>query len=121
MNPTAAGQNSVASITTNSGNATGSYKPVLNKREIPIADERRALPEWLSPLEPRERHRAIAMNRVAGVGDWLLRTKKFTRWSQSGDRSAKPVLLCYGDPGAGKTYLRYRSLLSLRVVGEAKQ
>ena len=69
-----------------------------------MADEKRALPEWLSPLEPCERHQAMAMNRVAGVGDWLLRTKKFTRWSQSGDRSVKPVLFCYGDPGAGKTY-----------------
>ena len=63
--------------------------------------------EWLSPLDPRARHRALSINRVAGVGDWLFLTNKFTQWSGNFERSAMPVLFCYGDPGVGKTYLRY--------------
>jgi len=62
---------------------------------------------WLSPLEPRERHQAIGNDRVAGVGDWLLLTNQFTQWSKGHEGTAKPVLFCYGDPGVGKTYLRY--------------
>ena len=116
MDPTAS-QNTVFSITRNCGNVTDSYKNVWNNCDISVADKQRAVLEWLSPLEPRERHQAIGMGRVAGVGDWLLLTKKFTRWSRS--RSAKPVLFCYGEPGAGKTYLRYGWRLLLNNVGEA--
>ena len=84
------------------------------------ADGKRAVLEWLSPLEPRERHQAIGIDRMPGVGDWLFLTNEFTQWNQSGDGSAKPVLFCYGDPGVGKTYLRYGWRLSLKSVGEAK-
>jgi len=108
MNPTAAAdQNPAPPISSSSGKVTDSSNLILNNRAISIADEKRSLLEWLSPLEPRERHQTIGMSRVAGVGDRLLLTKRFTRWSQSGDRSAKPVLFCYGEPGAGKTYLKY--------------
>jgi len=94
-------------ITSNCGNVTDSYNRVWNNCDISVADEKRAILEWLSPLEPRERHQAIGMGRVAGVGDWLLHTREFTQWNQSGDGTTKSVLLCYGDPGVGKTYLRY--------------
>jgi len=100
-------RNPVISITSNSGNVTDSYKNVWNNCEISVADEKRAVLEWLSPLEPRERHQAIGMDRVVGVGEWLLLANEFTQWNQSGDGSAKPILFCYGDPGVGKTYLRY--------------
>ena len=101
-------RNPIISITSNCGNVTDSYKSVWNNCDISIADEKRAVLEWLSPLEPRERHQAIGMGRVPGVGDWLLHTSEFTRWSEGGDGTVKPVLFCYGDPGVGKTYLRYR-------------
>jgi len=100
-------QNPVISITSNCGNVTDSYKNVWNNCDILVTDGKRAILEWLSPLEPRERHQAIGMGRVAGVGDWFLLTSEFTQWSQSDDGTTTPVLLCYGDPGAGKTYLRY--------------
>ena len=106
MNPIA-GQKPVVSIISHCGNVTDSYNNVWNNCDISIADEKRAVLEWLSPLESRERHQAIGMDRVAGVGDWLLLTSEFARWSESGDGTASPVLLCYGDPGVGKTYLRY--------------
>ena len=103
--------NSVAhpaiSIASNCGNITDSYKNVWNNYDISIADEKRAVLEWLSPFEPRERHQAIGMDRMPGVGDWHLLTKEFTEWKEGGDGNAKPVLFCYGDPGVGKTYLRY--------------
>ena len=100
-------RNPVISITSNCGNVTDSYKNVWNNYDISVTDEKRAVLEWLSPLEPRERHQAIGMDRVVGVGEWLLLADEFTQWNQSGDGSAKPILFCYGDPGVGKTYLRY--------------
>jgi len=101
----------VISITSHCGNVTGSYNNVLNNCDISIADEKRAILEWLSPLDPRERHQAIGMDRMPGVGDWLLNTSEFTRWDQGGGTTSKPVLFCYGDPGVGKTYLRYERWL----------
>ena len=116
----AAHQNHVISITSNCGNVTDSYKNVWNNYDISVTDEKRAILKWLSPLEPRERHQTIGMDRMAGVGDWLLLTNEFTQWNQGGDGSAKPVLFCYGDPGVGKTYLRYGWRLPLKSVLEAK-
>ena len=100
-------QNPVISIASNCGNVTDSYKNVWNNCDITVTDEKRAVLEWISLLEPRERHQAIGTGRMPGVGDWLLHTDEFTQWNQGGDGSAKPVLFCYGDPGVGKTYLRY--------------
>ena len=106
MNPIA-GEKTVVSITTNNGNVIDSYNSVWNNCDISVADEKRAVLEWLSPLEPRERHQAIRVDRVAGLGDWLLFTSEFARWSESSKGTGSPVLICYGDPGVGKTYLRY--------------
>ena len=84
--------NPIISITSNCGNVTDSYKNVLNNCDISVTDEKRFLLKWLSPLEPRERHHAIGVNRMAGVGDWLLITNEFIQWNQGGDGTAKPVL-----------------------------
>ena len=46
-------------------------------------------------------------SRADGVGDWLLHTGEFSTWRALEDRPAQSVLLCYGDPGVGKTYMRY--------------
>lgn len=112
-------QKPIISINSDCGNVTDSFRDVWNC-DISVANEKRAVLEWLSPLEPSEKHQAIGMDRVAGVGDWFLLTNEFTRWSQSDDGSAKPVLFCYGDPGVGKTYLRYGLRLPLKSVGEAE-
>jgi len=93
---------------------------VWNYCDISVADEKRAIMEWLSPLEPRERHQAIGMDRMPGVGDWLLDTREFTQWNQGGAGTAKPVLFCDGDPGVGKTYLRYGWRIPLKSAHEAK-
>jgi len=77
MDPNAR-QNPGISNTTNCGNVNNSYNNVWNNCDISVADEKRAILEWISPLEPRERHQAIGMDRMPGVGDWLLDTKEFT-------------------------------------------
>jgi len=88
-------------------NITGKVNNTFNSCNFTVVDERKALLDWLSPLDPGRLHRALAIGRVAGVGDWLLDTNQFTQWRKGGERSAKSVLFCYGDPGVGKTYLRY--------------
>jgi len=100
-------QEPLISITSNSRNVTDSHNNVWNNCDISVADEKRVILEWLSPLEPRERHQSIGMDRMPGVGDWLLDTNEFAQWNRGDEGAAKPVLFCYGDPGVGKTYLRY--------------
>ena len=82
-----------------------SFNTTYNYYTVPFA-QHPAL-KWLSPLDPRARHRAMGINRVAGVGDWLLLTNQFTQWSRDIKETAMPILFCYGDPGVGKSYLRY--------------
>ena len=106
MNPVAH-QNRVISINNNCGNVTESNNNVWNNCNISVSDEKRQILEWLSPLASRERHQAVRDSRADGVGDWLLRTPEFSTWRALEDRGARPVLLCYGDPGVGKTYMRY--------------
>ena len=90
----------------NCGNTTNSYNR-FNQCNISIPDEKRQILEWISPFASRERHQAVRDSRVEKVGDWLLFNPSFSTWRTSEDRTAKPVLFCYGHPGAGKTYIRY--------------
>lgn len=89
------------------GNVIDSNNTETNNYSIYVSDERQQVLEWLSPLTSRERHRNVRDARMDGVGDWLLRTEIFSAWRVSGNQVAKPVLLCYGSPGVGKTYFRY--------------
>ena len=91
---------------TNSFNTANSYNNVWNN--CTIADDRLQLLTWLSPLEPRLRHKAIQESRVESVGEWVLETEEFKSWyaSSGGSESDKAVLFCYGDPGVGKTFIR---------------
>jgi len=74
---------------------------------ISISDEKSQILEWISPFSSRERHQAVRNSRVEKVGDWLLYNPGFSTWRTTENRMAKPVLFCYGHPGAGKTYIRY--------------
>jgi len=89
----------------NSLNNTNSYNVQNN---CTIADDRAPLLTWLSPLEPRLRHRDIQERRIDNVGEWLLQTEEFRSWHDwSGEGEGdKAVLFCYGDPGVGKTFIR---------------
>ena len=92
-------------------NVSSSYN-VSNNYEISMSYEKRQILEWLSPLAPRERHRALSESRFDWVGDRLLGTNEFEKWHTGEDENFHPVLFCYGDPGVGKTYLRCVKQLS---------
>jgi len=66
--------------------------------------------QWLSPLEPQKRHQSVRTDRLDGVGNWVLETSEFRKWRDTEDGSVEQVLYCYGNPGVGKTYLRYEGL-----------
>jgi len=123
----AADQKSPVTINQNVGNVKDSYN-VWNTYEISMSDEKRQILEWLSPMAPRERHRAVRDGRVDGVGSWLFETSEFEKWHTGEGRAVNPMLFCYGDPGVGKTYLRcvkvsvleYRCRTKLTRVRERK-
>ena len=102
----------------NSGNVSGSYNNTWNDCDIRVTDERRQILEWLSPLAPQLKHRDVRRSQVEGVGDWLLQTDEFKNWNTSKDRVASPVLFCYGDPGVGKTHIRYGPTFSWENRGD---
>ena len=91
---------------TNCFNNTDCFNNVWNN--YTVADDRSQLLAWLSPLEPRLRHRDLQERRIDNVGEWLIQTEEFRRWhdwSVEGEGD-NVVLFCYGDPGAGKTFIR---------------
>jgi len=85
----------------NVGNVSNSYNTINI-----IEEESLRIQEWLSPLEPHERHQDVRNRRLDGVGEWVLGRSEFESWCKSQDRSVNPTLLCYGGQGVGKTYIR---------------
>ena len=96
-----------SSVTYNNSRGCGNINNTETNYSIYLSDERQQILEWLSPLTSRERHQDVCDARMDEVGDWLLRTEIFSAWRVSEDQATKPVLLCHGDPGVGKTYFRY--------------
>ena len=88
-------------------NSTNSFNNVWNNNYT-VADNRSPLLTWLSPLEPKLRHRDIQERRADNVGEWFLQTKEFRTWHDGSGESKgdKSVLFCYGGPGVGKTFIR---------------
>jgi len=70
-----------------------------------IDAEGRQIVQWLSPLEPQQRHQGVRTDRLDSVGNWVLETNEFRKWRDMEDGCVEPVLFCYGNPGVGKTYL----------------
>jgi len=62
----------------------------------------------LPRLEHGLQHADIQEGRVNGVGEWLIQTEEFRRWSGFEGKSGgdEAVLFCYGGPGVGKTLIR---------------
>ena len=90
---------SANSFNTNSFNNVWNYYIVI--------DDRSQLLTWLSPLEPKLRHRDIQERRVGNVGERLLKTEEFGSWYHwngegEGDNA---ILFCHGGPGVGKTFI----------------
>ena len=86
----------------------GSLNTTINNFNLTIADDQANILAWLSPLEPKLRHQDIREGRVESVGEWVLQTDEFRSWCAGSEEggSDKAVLFCYGNPGAGKTYIR---------------
>jgi len=74
---------------------------------VGLSEEPSRIQAWLSPLEPHARNQDVRNRRLDGVGDWVLQKNEFESWRESQDASMNPTLLCYGDQGVGKTYIRY--------------
>ena len=89
------------------GNIENCYNTKYENCNISPSDEKHQILEWLSQLTSRERHQDVRDTREDGVGDWLLHTREFSTWRTLEGGAAQPVLLCYGDLGVGKTYIRY--------------
>jgi len=72
-----------------------------------LDEEGRQIRQWLSPLEPQQRHQqGVRTDRLDSVGNWVLETSEFRRWRDAEDGCVDQVLFCYGSPGVGKTYVR---------------
>jgi len=101
----AAYPHSINAGNTDRTNLANTHSIIINTKKA-VADENEEIMRWLSPLDPRGRHHDVRTDRLDGVGNWLLETNEFQEW-RSGEAGADgAVLFCYGDPGAGKTYLR---------------
>ena len=95
----------------NVGNVSNNYNNTIN---VGIEEESLRIQEWLSPLEPYRRHQDVRKRRLDGVGEWVLRRGEFKSWRKGQDESVDRTLLCYGDQGVGKTYIRYKRILQKR-------
>ena len=92
----------------NNINSLNSYATVSVSNNFTFTDDLPNILAWLSPLDPKLRHQDIGDRRVEDVGEWLLQTEEFKSWcaGSEGGESDNTVLFCYGDPGAGKTFIR---------------
>ena len=89
----------------NSFNALTNYNNIVNINAGSDAEGHQII-QWLSPLEPQQRHEGVQTDRLDSVGKWVLETDEFKKWCCVEDSCVEPVLFCYGNPGVGKTYLR---------------
>jgi len=95
----------IVSGNVNSFNLSRSHNNVVNFIAEIDTEEHQIL-QWLSPLEPQQRHQAVLTGRLGSIGNWVLETDKFKKWSDREDGCAESLLFMCGSPGVGKTYLR---------------
>jgi len=98
------GPNSTGTGNTNCFNQINSHNTTTN---ITYVNERAKLLNWLSPLQPRVRHNDVRGRREPGLGEWFLQADEFLRWRDGIGEFDKATLFCSGNPGVGKTFLRY--------------
>jgi hypothetical protein len=63
--------------------------------------ERRAIINWLTPIDYSTQQNDFISRQQEGTGQWLLDSKQFQSWLSKG----KQTLFCPGIPGAGKTII----------------
>ncbi|KAG0641864.1 hypothetical protein HOY80DRAFT_702868 [Tuber brumale] len=59
----------------------------------------------VTPTPISGKAQGVRDSRADGVGDWLLCAETFSTWDNPANKVAKPVLLCHGGPGVGKTFI----------------
>jgi hypothetical protein len=59
-----------------------------------------------------KRHQDVQSRHTEGTGGWLVETPEFKIWFDNQALEGRRVLLGYGEPGAGKTFMWY----VLRIV-----
>ena len=98
----------MSQLFSNNINSLNNYTAVSVSNNFTFADDLPNILAWLSPLDPKLRHQDIGDRRIENVGEWLLQTEEFSSWRRGseGGESDNAVLFCYGDPGAGKTFIR---------------
>ncbi|KAJ8107153.1 hypothetical protein OPT61_g9064 [Boeremia exigua] len=75
----------------------------------------KALLDWLSPLNCREKQSNITA--TPGTGGWFFNSKPFKGWTSGNNR----WLWCHGIPGAGKTFLASNTVTELQQVHQPDQ
>ena len=61
--------------------------------------------EWLSPIDPSERHDEIKSARLSGTCEWIRTDVEFQRWVKTTPSDNNHDVICWvGDPGQGKTF-----------------
>lgn len=61
--------------------------------------------EWLSPIDPSEKHEEVRAARLAGTCEQILRNAEFRRWVNTPRSDDYAGVTCWvGDPGQGKTF-----------------
>jgi hypothetical protein len=64
--------------------------------------------DWLSPCNFRQKQESITA--APGTGSWFFKSNQFESWRSGDDR----WMWCYGNPGAGKTYIASSTVNELR-------
>lgn len=63
--------------------------------------ERRAILDWLTPIDFASEQSDLVSRRQEGTGQWVLHSSEFQNWLNT----SKQTLFCPGIPGAGKTMI----------------
>ena len=96
--------------TINNTTTNNTSNTINNITNVRVSEESARIQAWLSPLEPHAKHQDVRNRRLDGVGDWVLQKNEFESWCKSEDGTGNRTLLCYGDQGVGKTYIRYTGI-----------
>jgi hypothetical protein len=75
--------------------------------DLKTEEKRKSVLRWLRDADPTSNHRAARKkHEQPETGTWLLKCEEFERWKGQGGQ----ILWMHGDPGMGKTVLRYCGL-----------
>lgn len=92
---------------------------IMRYKLIGVDTSTRELLQALSVLEPLKRHCDIRSKRLRDTGIWLLGNENFRTWysdantQNTSTQANSRILFCHGMPGAGKTTLRFITLVRI--------